>query len=300
MIVVKLFGGLGNQLFQYAFGKKLSLKTNQKLYLEIEHGFKNDPYERSYNLSPFNVQENLLKNDPISRDMDHLSIDKKHWQGKIKNYLLGLKRSHWQSIIEKNLEYDDSIEATKKHSYLDGYWQSEKYFNDVRDEIIQDIQLKAPLQNENALISKKMSEVVSVSLHIRRMHGVELPGQHHHKIHGGLDFAYYQRAIEMIAAQHPNLELFVFSDDIKWAKENFKSHFPVEFMSQNDDAHNYLDLILMSHCKHQIIANSTFSWWGAWLNQNLEKIVIAPQMWFVDQKMNAQTRDLIPSNWLRI
>jgi len=300
MIVVKLFGGLGNQLFQYAFGKKLSLKTNQKLYLEIESGFKNDPYLRNYNLSPFDVQENLLKNDPISRDMHHLSIDKKHWQGKIKNYLLGLKRSHWQSITEKNLEYDDSIEATKKHSYLDGYWQSEKYFNDVRDVIIQDIQLKAPLQNENALISKKMSEVVSVSLHIRRMHGVELPGQHHHKIHGGLDFAYYQRAIEMIAAQHPNLELFVFSDDIKWAKENFKSHFPVEFMSQNDDAHNYLDLILMSHCKHQIIANSTFSWWGAWLNQNLEKIVIAPQMWFVDQKMNAQTRDLIPSNWLRI
>ena len=71
-------------------------------------------------------------------------------------------------------------------------------------------------------------------------------------------------------------------------------------MSQNDDAHNYLDLILMSHCKHQIIANSTFSWWGAWLNQNPEKIVIAPKMWFVDQKMNAQTKDLIPKDWLRI
>ena len=300
MIVVKLFGGLGNQLFQYAFGKKLSLKTNQKLYLEIESGFKNDPYQRNYNLSPFKVQENLLKNDPISMDMHHLSIDKKHWQGTIKNYLLGLKRYNWQLIREKNLEYDASIEVIKKHSYLDGFWQSENYFKDVREEILQEFQLKALLKNENALISKKMSEVVSVSLHIRRVHGVELPGQHHHKIHGGLDFAYYQKAIDIIAAQHPNLELFVFSDDIEWAKENFKSRFPVEFMSQNDDAHNYLDLVLMSHCKHQIIANSTFSWWAAWLNQNPEKIVIAPKMWFVDQEMNAQTKDLIPSDWLRI
>ena len=300
MIVVKLFGGLGNQLFQYAFGKKLSLKTNQKLYLEIESGFKNDPYQRSYNLSPFNIQENLFKNDPISIDLENLKIEKKHWQGKIKNYLLGLKRHHWHLITEKNLEYNASIEAIKKHSYLDGFWQSENYFKDVREEILQEFQLKSPLKNENALISKKMSEVVSVSLHIRRMHGIELPGQHHHKIHGGLDLAYFQKAIDILAAQHPNLELFVFSDDIEWAKENFQSRFPVEFMSQNDDAHNYLDLILMSHCKHQIIANSTFSWWGAWLNQNPEKIVIAPKMWFVDQKMNAQTKDLIPKDWLRI
>jgi hypothetical protein len=232
--------------------------------------------------------------------MHHLSIDKKHWQGTIKNYLLGLKRHDWQLIREKNLEYDASIEAIKKHSFLDGFWQSENYFKNVREEILQEFQLKAPLKNENALISKKMSEVVSVSLHIRRMHGLELPGQHHHKIHGGLDFGYYKKAIDIVAAQHPNLELFVFSDDIEWAKENFKSRFPMEFMSQNDDAHNYLDLILMSHCKHQIIANSTFSWWGAWLNQNPEKIVIAPKIWFVDQEMNAQTRDLIPQNWLRI
>ena len=104
--------------------------------------------------------------------------------------------------------------------------------------------------------------------------------------------------LEILADKHPDLELFVFSDDIEWAKENFKSHFPVEFMSQNDDAHNYLDLILMSHCKHQIIANSTFSWWGAWLNPN--KIVIAPKMWFINPEMNAQTRYLIPKNWLRI
>jgi hypothetical protein len=300
MIVVKLFGGLGNQLFQYAFGKKLSLQTNQKLYLEIEAGFKNDPYQRNYNLSPFNVHENLLKNDPISMDMYHLSTDKKHGRGKIKNYLLGFKRHNWQLITEKNLEYDLTIEAIKKHTYLEGFWQSENYFKDVREEILQDFQLKASLKNDNALISKKMSDVVSVSLHIRRMHGVKLPGQQHHKIHGGLDLAYYQKAIDIIAAQHPNLELFVFSDDIEWAKENFKSRFPVEFMSQNDDAHNYLDLVLMSQCKHQIIANSTFSWWGAWLNQNPEKIVIAPKIWFVDQKMNVQTRDLIPSDWIRI
>jgi hypothetical protein len=300
MIVVKLFGGLGNQLFQYAFGKKISLKTNQKLYLEIESGFKNDPYERNYNLSPFNIQENLLKNDPISIDLDYLSMDKKNWHGKIKNYLIGLKRRNWRIITEINLEYDDSIETIKKHSFLNGYWQSEKYFKDVRKEILYDIQLKAPFKNENAIISKKMSEVVSVALHIRRMHGLELPGQHHHKIHGGLDFDYYQKAIKIIADKHPNVELFVFSDDIKWAKGNFKSHFPIEFMSQNDDAHNYLDLILMSQCKHQIIANSTFSWWGAWLNQNPEKIVVTPNMWFIDPEMNAQTQDLIPLEWLKI
>lgn len=300
MIVVKLFGGLGNQLFQYAFGKKISLKTNQKLYLEMEYGFKNDPYRRNYNLSPFNIQENLLKNDPISIDLERLKIKKKHWQGKIKNLLLSIKRIHWQLIVEKNLAYDRSIEIKKNHVYLDGYWQSAQYFKEIRSEILQDFQLKNPLQNENASISKKMSEVVSVALHIRRMHGIKVKDKIHHEIHGGLDLDYYQRAIEMIAAKHPNLELFVFSDDIEWAKENFKSNFPTEFMSQNDDAHNYLDLILMSHCKHQIMANSTFSWWGAWLNQNPEKVVVAPKMWFVDQEMNAQTKDLIPTDWLRI
>lgn len=300
MIVVKLFGGLGNQLFQYAYGKKISLKTKQKLYLEIEYGFKNDPYKRKYNLSPFKIQENLLKNDPISIDLNYLSIDKKHGQGKIKNFLLGLKRRNWQLITEKNLEFEHSIKFTKKHSYLDGYWQSENYFKDVRDEIINEIQLKVPLKNENALLSKKMSEVISVSLHIRRMHGVKMIGKNHHEIHGGLEFSYYYKALEILADKHPNLELFVFSDDIEWAKENFKSHFPVEFMSQNDDAHNYLDLILMSHCKHQIIANSTFSWWSAWLNPNPNKIVIAPKMWFINPEMNALTRDLIPKNWLRI
>lgn len=205
MIVVKLFGGLGNQLFQYAFGKKISLKTRQKLYLEIEYGFKNDPYQRNYNLFPFKIEENTLKNDLISIDFDHLSIDKKHWQGKIKNYVIGLKRNNWNLIKEKNLEFDDSIETKKRHTYLDGYWQSENYFKDVRNEIIQEIQLKVPFKNENARISKKMSEVTSVSLHIRRTHGIEMDGKIHHKIHGGLDLDYYQRAIEIVADKHPNL-----------------------------------------------------------------------------------------------
>jgi hypothetical protein len=300
MIVVKLFGGLGNQLFQYAFGRKISLETNQKLYLETKYGFKNDPYKRIYNLAPFKIEENLLLNDSISIDLENLKIDKYHWQGKIKNYLLSIKRSHWQLIIEKNIAFDNSIQIKKNNAYLDGYWQSEKYFKEIRNEILQDLQLKNPLQNENASISKKMLETSSVSVHIRRMHGIEMEGQNHHNIHGGLDLQYYQKALDIISKKEANLKLFVFSDDINWVKENFKSEFPMEFMSQNDDAHNELDLILMSHCQHQIIANSTFSWWGAWLNQNPEKIVIAPKKWYINQEMNDQTQDLIPSDWIRI
>jgi hypothetical protein len=300
MIVVKLFGGLGNQLFQYAFGKKLALKTNQKLYLEIESGFKNDPYQRVYNLAPFNFEENLFQNDQISKDFDHLNTDKKHWKGKIINIFISIYRYNWQKINEKNLSFDDSIKISKKHVYINGFWQSEEYFKNVKVDILKAFQLKTPLKNENALISKKMSEACSVSVHIRRSHGIEMIGKNHHKIHGGLDLRYYEKALDIISKKDSNLRLFVFSDDIEWAKENFKSKFPIEFMSQNDDAHNYLDLILMSHCKHQIIANSTFSWWGAWLNQDPEKIVIAPKMWFINQEMNAQTKDLIPRDWLRI
>lgn len=310
MITTKLIGGLGNQMFQYAIGRNLAKKNNTKVYMDLS-GYKNqNPGDtpRDYALGIFNVQENFAD----EKDVKKYQINK--YQKKFKK-IFGADNGH---VLEIGLQFKPEILESKDNSYLEGYWQSEKYFVDSADIIRQDFSLKNPLPENVEVLEKNISATNSVSIHIRR--GDYITNKNAQAHHGSCDLDYYKKAIGIIKDKvngvtrqgesrservSPGVEgglitsephFFVFSDDIDWCKENFKLD-NITFVS-DDKIKDYEEMYLMSKCKHNIVANSSFSWWGAWLNTNLDKIVIAPQKWLNNPKEN--TQDICPDSWTKI
>ena len=284
MIIIKLNGGLGNQLFQYSLGKKLSIKNKDVFKLDLSDFTVDNP--RSYSLGYFNIIENFASDEDINK------IKKSGvWKlvDKLKPYC---KRS---AIKYKGYDFDQNILKLSGDFYLDGYWQSEKYFQDIEKIIKEEITLKESLPSKYTELIDKIKNSDSVSVHIRR--GDYLSGKIS-KIYATCPIEYYYKAIEKITEHCPNPHFFIFSDDINWVKQNFNIPYPKIFVSGDNEIKNYEELILMSLCKHNIIANSSFSWWGAWLNKNADKIVISPDKWFNDKIGNA--KDLIPKNWIKL
>ncbi|MFH1863761.1 MAG: alpha-1,2-fucosyltransferase [bacterium] len=250
MITVKLKGGLGNQMFQYAFGRKLSLKRQEILKLDkslLQWSIRQKiigTIVREYELGEFNIKAELIKD--------------------------------------------------KGKNYLEGFWQSEEYFKDIRPILLKDFTLKKKTNNFLKL-KKLVSETNSVGIHFRRGDYVKraVTG----KYHGVLNFDYYRKAIEIINEKIKNPHFFVFSDDILWVKKNFITKQPVTFIGGSHKLTNPEELILMSYCRNNIIANSSFSWWGAWLNRNRHKIVLAPKRWF--RKKRAES-GIVPRTWIKV
>jgi hypothetical protein len=274
LIVIKLKGGLGNQLFQYATAKALSIDKKSELFLDKSSYIYSKT--QKFGLDNFNLELNFYK--------------KNKWLFKLGRFL---KLSI--SYQEKKISYDSSLfNLSHKNIFLEGYFQSEIYFNKYRDEFLKDFKLLSPLKIE----SKKMLEILkkrnSVSLHFRR--GDYLLKQN--EIHNVDKSTYYKEAVEYIESKIQNPVYFVFSDDMDWVKKNFKSDKKIFYVDFNDAATNYEDLILMSSCKHNIITNSSFSWWGAWLNTNEEKIVVAPKKWFNGNELDYS--DIVPKQWYKI
>ena len=177
--------------------------------------------------------------------------------------------------------------------YLSGYWQGEKYLENTNYNI--NNYFKFNCANKLTKISEKIKNTNSVSIHFRR--GDYVNNIKTNTFHGLCGFNYYNNGIKFISKNISNPIYFVFSDDINWVKQNFKLNYPTIYIEDNKD---YEDMYLMSLCRHNIIANSTFSWWGAWLNKNPDKIVIAPQKWFADKVKNKNTNKIIPKEWIRI
>jgi hypothetical protein len=182
-------------------------------------------------------------------------------------------------------------------TYLLGYWQSPRYFEVIEDEIRSEFRFKRPLSAIGQMIANKITATQSVSLHVRR--GDYLASRAS-SVHGTCTVDYYKRSLDQLSSRVGSLEVFVFSDDIQWAKQNLCFPYSMNFVQHTTMKTADEDMHLMSLCCHNIIANSTFSWWGAWLNTNPGKTVIAPLKWFVDKKLNAMTADLIPSTWERL
>lgn len=267
MIITKLQGGLANQLFQFAYGKSLSLKYNTPLYIDnsfyMSHQFGST--KRNFSLNKFpNLDYTIMPNER------NISL----WNNENKKV---------NTRINDNFHYKELKYNENSNYYLDGYWQSEKYFKEISD-----ILKKELSPSEEDLI--RLKEIIpnnSVSLHIRRTDYVTSNG-----FHPVQSIEYYKKALSLIGDYE---NIVVFSDDIPWCKENLKFDSMI-FIDGYDDVE---DLWLMSLCDHNIIANSSFSWWGAWLNNNPNKKVIAPKNWFGKQS-NLNQSDIIPDSWIKI
>jgi len=280
MIIIRLKGGLGNQMFQYAFGRLLAVKNNAEVKFEFS-GDKKDT-RREYKLDKFNTSVQFAGPDEAKNLQYPFGIVSRVIE-KVKTIVL--KRY--------NIGYEPGL-LGRKNGYLEGYWQSYKYLEPIKDILAKELALKEPVDQKHKTILEKMRDTNSVCVQVRRGDYVTDPKTSLEHRTFGLE--YYDKAFEFLKKKVANPILFVFSDDIEWCKNNLKPDLPVFF---SDPAMpDYEDFALAVKCKHDIIANSSFGFWAAWLNDNPGKIVIAPKKW--NNKHQKEHDNLLPPEWIKI
>ncbi|MCE5340857.1 MAG: alpha-1,2-fucosyltransferase [Planctomycetaceae bacterium] len=280
MIVIKLLGGLGNQMFQYALGRQLSLKLNTELKIDLSE-FRTYPL-RQYELNFFGINENFIEREELNR------LKKK--------YFKWFSANSYMVVKEKSFLFEPEILSLSGNLMLKGYWQSYRYFDRIPETLRKDFSLKQPFSRPYQLLTEEICNSNSVSVHIRR--GDYIQNKITNQYHGVCNLQYYLDAANFIAQKINDPVFYVFSDDHDWLKSNFVIPFKFKLIAGIEKQTSQQDMILMSNCKHHIIANSTFSWWAAWLNPNPQKIVIAPLKWFAGARN--KTDDLIPIDWIRL
>jgi hypothetical protein len=212
----------------------------------------------------------------------------------------GSKRHHYLAELkESHFQFDPLALERRGDFYVTSYWQSPLYFDDIADQIRSDLRLRSPLSAVLQSIKDHLEATsCSVAFIVRRGDFANHP--RHSKFHGSCSFEYYRQAVDIIKSRVADPHFFVFSDDVSWVRSNFEFECPVTFMDQPYDhaEYDYVDMHLISCCRHHIIANSTFGWWGAWLGSSVNGVVIAPQRWFLDESIN--TQDVVPEHWIRL
>jgi len=287
LIIVKIIGGLGNQIFQYAYAKSLQQK-GYIVKLDIS-SFKKYKLHGGYFLDRYLIDIGIASQEELRRygDQGFFSVLRKK-----------IRFVNSKSLVEESFFFNNELMFPRDNSYIEGYFQSERYFQEIRSVILLQISLKKKLSEYSSQIESQIKKCkISCSIHIRR--GDYLTDNTTNKVHGVLGLDYYKRATKLLENKGISPQYYVFSDDIKWAEDNLDIKNLIFIKSPKQRVPNE-DIYLMSLCNHNIIANSTFSWWGAWLNQNRDKVVISPLQWFLDDGMNKDTFDLIPPVWLRI
>lgn len=285
MIVSRIIGGLGNQMFQYAAGRALALRRDVDFRIDRRAFF--DYKTHAFGIACFQAELNdappkLLPNPPA--------------EGRIQRLLRKFMPTPLKVYVERSFTFDPDVLALPDNTYLDGYWQTENYFSDFADAIRADFTVRHAPSEANLRWLEQIASKHSVSLHIRRGDYVSNPSAA--AVHGTCDLSYYERAVAHIrTATGLDPVLYVFSDDLDWVAANLKLPYQVNLMRDNDATTNYEDLRLMTACRHHIIANSSFSWWGAWLDGRPESITVAPARWFAADRPDA--RDLLPQRWVR-
>jgi Glycosyl transferase family 11. len=292
MIISNIFGGLGNQMFQYAIGRYLSCVHQVPLKLDTM-AFENYTL-RKYRLGGYSVHADMASVSDITHVRFHDRVNILRALGTAYEYRLPYYRR--STYREPHFSYDHNILKCKSDVYLVGYWQSEKYFKDIETQIREDFTLLPPPDHRNAEMADIIQSCESVNLHVRRGDYISNPAANAY--HGTCSPEYYKKAIHIIENRIQKPHFFIFSDDPVWVRENMNTGYPTTIVDINGPESDREDLRLMSLCKHHIIANSSFSWWGAWLSSNPDKMVIAPNKWFNDPRIN--TRDLVPSSWIRL
>lgn len=298
MVIAKMFGGLGNQMFIYAAARSLALRLNTELFLDTTSGFLNDPYKRQFELDRFNA---------VYKKASSLQS----FQFPMGRYIQSVLRSNQYLNAVLPFKYVYEKDSTSFHSsyfdidmgksiYLEGYWQCSKYFEQHQSTVLNDFMLLYPLSGASLKVEKKiLQESNAVCLHARRMY--KAPNDCNAKVdpddyERSIPASYYQKGVKQILETFPNAHFFCFGDYPDWFRENISiNEDQITIVNHNQYHMNlgYEDLWLMSNCKHYIISNSTFSWWAAWLSKfhNQKRMVISPPKRFWDNK------DIIPENW---
>lgn len=295
MIRVALNGGLGNQLFQYAAAKTLAVKHNTSLGLDVIPLYSKLQVSslatyRKLELDVFCIE--AQRNEMLFRNKYLYPLSKTH-------FFLNRLYNSWKFTYfkEKDFSFDSSVLELPDNTYLDGHFQSEKYFKPIEEIIRNECRFKQPLYGKNREWESIIANNASVSVHIRRGDYVSL--QKNLQKHGATSLEYYQKAVGLMAAKIHQPLFFIFTDDVPWVRAHFKLDFPFHIIDNNTTAESsHLDMQLISLCRHHIICNSTFSWWGAWLNNKADKIVMAPEKWFADPSINS--KDIYPSDWIKL
>lgn len=300
MIRISLFGGLGNQMFQYAAGKALAKRHGVELSLDLS-GFRADRL-RSFILNSLRVPETA--SDPSAAPGPDYFFRARRRQRIDRVFdLVGLPRlpSFSDGYLEPHFHYDPAFATLGPHTELFGYFQSEHYFGGIADEIREYFQPREPLGSIASEAAREISDsALPISVHVRRGDYVQSATA---AVHGVLDEGYYRKALAEIDGRlGGDSRLFVFSDDLDAAAQVL-SFIPTQRVTyvRSDPNRPWEDMILISKCRHHVIANSSFSWWGAWLNRSPDKFVVAPQAWFTEKGLQTRdTRDLYPGSWIQL
>ncbi len=296
MLIVQLTGGIGNQLFQYAMGRSLSERSKDTLMLDI-NSYSWDSL-RKYELGVFQLKAPFASKKEIERvkQSNPLFKDRVYYYFKLKCAPFPYFRLSY--LKEQSFTFDTNyLKFKSENVYVEGYWQSENYFKEIRDILLNELYIE---ESRFSLIMKDYTSIIrkaqdSVSIHIRR--GDYLSNTETTAFHGLCGLDYYRDAMYHIEKTIANPTYFVFSDDKSYVKEVFSGKKNVVIVE--NVPYDYEELFLMSYCNHHIIANSSFSWWGAWLNDSSKKQVVAPARWFANIEMNNQTQSLFPPSWIR-
>ena len=291
-VIIRIKGGLGNQLFCYAAARRLALVNNAELVIDDVTGFKRDnQYCRKFVLDHFHIP--VRKATPAERlePFERYRRGVKKWLSRRKSFM---KRCY---LEQEGLDFDERLLEMKIEGtfYLDGYWQSEGYFKDVEQTIREDLRIISPTDDHNQRLAAEIRNSLAVAIHVRWFDPLGSTEIYN------LSTDYYQRAIALMEAKIESLHYFIFSDDP--VETRAKLALPenrVTFVSHNrGDKNSYADLWLMTQCRHYINANSTFSWWGAWLGGGKDKVVVTPCL-KIDGKTSWGFKGLMPSEWVRV
>lgn len=291
MVNIVLSGGLGNQMFQYAAAKALAKRLKTDLTLD-DHTFgrKTEATTRCFELHVFNIDY------PVKPTLKGRFLVKIH--PFVQTHRAFFRKFGFFTDTYAIL-YQPDFEELKGNITMFGYFQNEQYFSNIASDLRNDFTFRKPLTDKNLALAEKIKSGNAISVHIRR--GDYLTNRNAVSNFVTCDISYYIEVIEYISSHTDNPEFYVFSDDPDWVKNNinFVNH-PATFVDWNKGDDSYIDMQLMSLCKHNIIANSSFSWWGAWLNPNPGKMVIAPDKWFQEEKKNDLLDNFYPKGWIKI
>ncbi len=296
MMIVRLIGGLGNQLFQYSVAKHLSIRNG--IPLKIDTGCFEQLEGRSYKLNYYKITDAIASPaevDSFIKYYDSDTLFAKLYR-KLQNRKPKYKRRYYKEGGYWN--YEPALMKITSSVFLEGFWQHHKYFEEIDPKVLEYFSLREEYQPANsAIISAIQQDKSAVSIHIRRGDYVSDPNNLN--FFGVMPLEYYHKAVNYIDNKVDSPTYYIFSDDLNWVRDHLKLKAPMVFVDIDGGTKDYLELYAMSQCRHHIIANSSFSWWGAHLNKNPDKLVIAPQKWVAVEDLNQRIQIQFPS-WIKM